>query len=538
MLKFVVSGFGIAFSIVLFFLINLRIIENNKDQISHEIEKVALLIEQKINRIDLVLSSMSSYLRDHQYITKKEFIEFTQPYINNLKGIKALEWVPKIQYSDRESFEYNNRKLYQNKFEITHKNAEEKLVRSPVEDYYFPVLYAHPLLDNEDAIGFDLYSDSTRRLAIKESIIKNSITLTPPVKLVQVEDETYGILAVRPVVRNDSVKGLSLGVYNIDTFIREIFNNQPFNFFDLIIYDENENYKPLFSNNLNYEGFSVFYGPGSIQKKLRVYNRNWISVFTPQEKHTSFPHAQLSYLILVTGLLSSYLLFILIRNNERHQLELVETVDLKTKALINTLKQKEILLKEIHHRVKNSLQLVSSIIRLQRHGLTDENATRVLDASERRIYSVSLVHRLLYQNKEIEYIRLDDYLHELATHNLDVSGISITITCPEIKVHIDIATPLSLMINECISNSIKHAFTDDSEGNEINVEIELLKHEMLQVTISDNGKGFPDHFDPFKTTEGLGMELVTLLSQQIEADFKFLNTESGSSVIFLLKNQT
>ena len=195
--------------------------------------------------------------------------------------------------------------------------------------------------------------------------------------------------------------------------------------------------------------------------------------------------------------------------------------------------EKEILLKEIHHRVKNSLQITTSVIRLQKMNLEDENAIKALEDSETRISAIALVHKLLYQDKNISSVSLKGYLTELTNSNLNFTDIKHSLVCPEILINTDKATPLALITSELISNAVKHAFTANHDEKKIDIKV-IESGEYIKVQIEDNGKGLPTDFNINNET-GLGFEIINALADQIDAKINTQSSGNGTSFEVVFK---
>lgn len=191
-----------------------------------------------------------------------------------------------------------------------------------------------------------------------------------------------------------------------------------------------------------------------------------------------------------------------------------------------SLNEKEVLLKEVHHRVKNNLQIISSILNLQSSTISDKQTLELLRNSQDRIRSMSLIHELLYQTKDFSTINFSEYIRSVAT-NLFQSYtqnkmIELVLVLDPIFLDLDSAIPCGLIINELITNSLKYAFTTSEQGE---VKISLSKDDQNNVflMISDNGKGFPKDID-FRDTESLGMQLVVSLIEQIDGTIELDNS--------------
>jgi PAS domain S-box-containing protein len=191
-----------------------------------------------------------------------------------------------------------------------------------------------------------------------------------------------------------------------------------------------------------------------------------------------------------------------------------------------SLHEKEVLLREIHHRVKNNLQIISSLLNLQSRGIDNEEVQDVFKESQARVKSMAMVHEKLYQSHNLSRIQFKDYILSLVNNLLqtylkDPSGIQLKTSIDDVYIDINTAVPSGLIINEIISNSLKYAFDDDR--GEIKISLRKSADEEMVLKISDNGKGFPQDFD-FRSTETLGLQLVNSLVQQLDGKIELDNT--------------
>ena len=199
-----------------------------------------------------------------------------------------------------------------------------------------------------------------------------------------------------------------------------------------------------------------------------------------------------------------------------------------------SLHEKEVLLREIHHRVKNNLQIVSSLLNLQSRGIDNEEVQEIFKESQARVKSMAMVHEKLYQSQNLSRIQFKDYILSLVNNLLqtylrDPSGIQLKTDIDDVYIDINTAVPSGLIINEIISNSLKYAFDDDR--GEIKISLRKDDDEMV-LKISDNGKGFSKDFD-FRTTETLGLQLVNSLVQQLDGKIEIDNTRGvGFKITF------
>ncbi len=181
-------------------------------------------------------------------------------------------------------------------------------------------------------------------------------------------------------------------------------------------------------------------------------------------------------------------------------------------------RDKEILLKEIHHRVKNNLQVVSSLLKLQVSHVEDEKARQLLRECQNRIKSIAIVHEKLYQAPNLAEVNVGEYIQSLAKHLfraflVDPESITVKIEAGNVALGIDKAIPCSLLINELVSNSLKYAFARSNTG-EISIRLQAAPGARYILEVADSGCGLPAGVD-FRNTSTLGMQLVMTFVEQL-----------------------
>ncbi|MEK0179662.1 MAG: PAS domain S-box protein [Oscillatoriales cyanobacterium] len=189
--------------------------------------------------------------------------------------------------------------------------------------------------------------------------------------------------------------------------------------------------------------------------------------------------------------------------------------------LQGTLREKEVLLKEIHHRVKNNMQVISSLLELQAQYIDDEATLFLFEESQSRIHSMALIHEQLYQSDNLARIDIQNYVENLVANLFQSFGlyndsIQINLNIEPIYLNIETAIPCGLIINELVSNSLKYAFIPTRKG-EITINFLELVDTEFNLSIQDNGRGFPPGFD-VENTETLGLRLVKMLAQQLDGE--------------------
>ncbi len=196
-----------------------------------------------------------------------------------------------------------------------------------------------------------------------------------------------------------------------------------------------------------------------------------------------------------------------------------------------SLKEKEVLLKEVHHRVKNNLQVISSLLNLQARHIEDSKALEMFKESQNRVRSIALFHEKLYQSKDLTHVGASGYLKNLisnllATYGARSNAVALSVEPNDILLDVDRAIPLGLIVNELISNALKHAFVEGKRG-EVKVELRSQDHRHHLLSVSDNGRGFPRELD-FRKAPSLGLQLVCTLTEQLNGSIE-LRRDPGTT---------
>ncbi len=201
-----------------------------------------------------------------------------------------------------------------------------------------------------------------------------------------------------------------------------------------------------------------------------------------------------------------------------------------------SLQEKEVLLKEIHHRVKNNMQIISSLLNLQARKISDPEIAEIFKESQSRVKSMSMIHERLYQSKTLSHIDFSEYINSLSldllrTYASNPDMIELKINAEKVKINIDTAIPCGLILTELVSNAFKYAFPDGRKG-EINIDFSK-KGDLFTLKISDNGVGIPEGLD-YAHSKTLGILLVNSLIDQIDGKID-MNTSDGTSFTITFK---
>lgn len=207
------------------------------------------------------------------------------------------------------------------------------------------------------------------------------------------------------------------------------------------------------------------------------------------------------------------------------------------KEIKRSIDEKEMLLKEIHHRVKNNLMIISSLLNIQSRYIKDKESKDIFKESQNRARSMAIIHERLYRSTDLKRIDFGEYIQSLSnelfhTYTADYGLIELKISVEDIFLDINTAIPLGLIVNELITNSLTHAFPEGKKG-EINVDFHP-QDDHYEFTVKDNGIGFPEDLD-YQKTDSLGLQIVYNLTDQIDGEIK-LDRSNGTEFKITFKD--
>ena len=199
------------------------------------------------------------------------------------------------------------------------------------------------------------------------------------------------------------------------------------------------------------------------------------------------------------------------------------------------MKEKELLLREIHHRVKNNLQIISTLLTLQSSQSKKNNVNDLYRESQNRIQSIALIHENLYHSEDLAHINFEAYAKGLITdlfdsYGVDASKIKLNLQIEEVTLGIETAIPCGLILNELVSNSLKHGFNNNETGL-ISVVLHKLNNGEYALNVSDNGAPFLNGLDVL-SNDSLGLELIKNLVDQLDASLSFNKDNKEFKIIF------
>jgi two-component sensor histidine kinase/ligand-binding sensor domain-containing protein len=247
------------------------------------------------------------------------------------------------------------------------------------------------------------------------------------------------------------------------------------------------------------------------------------------------------FVLLVIVSIGGILYYITVLRNrivKKQREALEEEIRLRTQEISRQNEEKSLMLKEIHHRVKNNLQIISSLLNLHADTIQDQRVLSLFEDLRHRVNSMALIHEKMYQSKNLVNIDMAGYIDELIRTLIDAydsnKNIRLKSDIGQIEFKIDTIVPLGLILSEIVSNSLKYAFEGREDG-EISISMKKIGTNMFSLEVGDNGSGLPPEIH-FKSTESLGMMLIRMLTEQLNGDVTVRN-ENGTHYKIVFKEE-
>ncbi len=219
--------------------------------------------------------------------------------------------------------------------------------------------------------------------------------------------------------------------------------------------------------------------------------------------------------------------------NKKQNLKLVN----QNKIIKTTLEEKDMLLHEVHHRVKNNLQIISSLLSLQSNYITDEDALNAFNEGKNRVNSMALIHQKLYKNKNVAAIDCHDYFETLLSYifdsfRIEQSDVGLEVDIENMKIDVDTMIPIGLIVNELVCNVLKHAFDENAKDPQIKIVFKRMNN-FLRLAVIDNGKGVGE--DAFFNSNSFGNKIISIFKEKLQAGLRVVN-HNGTSVEMSIRN--
>lgn len=281
---------------------------------------------------------------------------------------------------------------------------------------------------------------------------------------------------------------------------------------------------------LQSDGLGNFYLLASLAGTLLLLSPRMTSTFIlnyiPEESQPYFSALCIGMTVVMLGVLGKEII------DHTRQLQEVR------RSMARELQEKETLIKEVHHRVKNNLQTVSSLLSLQSRSIADQKIQSLIKSSQNRVISMAMVHEMLYMRDDITKIEYKTYINELISYLIkSVKGaeskVKVVVDVPKLELGIDTAIPLGLLINETMTNALKYGIKNDEEG-EIHIALRQEPDQSYVLMMGDNGIGFSETVT-FETSKSLGLKLIHNLARQLKGNIVRDTTKKGTNYILRFK---
>jgi two-component sensor histidine kinase len=476
-----------------------------------------------------------------------------EPTLRQREGTQSFAWVTRVRNEDRAEFEaYQRTRERLSQFEITERSRDGELVRSNERHEYFPIVPINPAELRADLAGFDLLSDSVRGAVIRESRDSGELVSTARVPLIGDSGPSpYGFLVSAPVFRGGDIpatvearrrllEGVVLGVFRLsDGMVEEVgLGEEPGMSLVLLGRTADGTEEVLLGSNpfkggtldsRDVESLGSRFVPEPFVADFVVARRPWKLIISSKGDPTGEMHLQATWFLLfgVLGLGGGVTGFL-----EVSRRSAIRRRDFAL-ARERSLAEKDTLIEEIHHRVKNNLQVVASLHTLQLDRVSDPDIRAIFEVARDRIDSIAMVHEQLYGSRDLARIRVGSYVGKLARQLSHIhkgpSGIvRVDVEAEEIELPLRLAAPFGLLLNELVTNALRHGFPD-GRGGRVLISIKIRREGEIELVVSDDGVGFSQGGD--QPEGGLGLQLVGALNEQLGGHLEFVGNGGTTAVL-------
>lgn len=393
------------------------------------------------------------------------------------------------------------------------------------------ISFVYPKKENQKVVGLNLFTHKTTRDIAYKSFMSQKPHINGPVELVQ---GGLGVIFRVPVfipLPNNKNKfvGFSAVVYKWNNLISKL-NWQNENYEIALRFQEDSFEKKFFSENVFYGKSDVFNRSHRVISEVNNSFGKWqMGVAFIENNHFA---SSLTFYIILSIILTILMSYWVYSNSIKvYYIKLQkELLEVKNKEIEKQIGEKIILLNEVHHRVKNNFQLISSLARLQSHELKDPKSKEAFEEFSGRISSLALTHEQLYKKENIQKASIKSYVESLC-HNLlsaDQKRINAELSITEEEMPVDQVISLGIIINELITNSIKYAFPSTESGS---IKIYLQKlNSHYQLKYSDSGKKLPNEILVSENTS-FGIQLIKSITEQIDGKISQFQNENESGFV-------
>jgi two-component sensor histidine kinase/CHASE1-domain containing sensor protein len=469
-------------------------------------------------------------------------------------GIRALGWAPRLSDSERADYEVNRREEGRAGYELLEPDDHGQLVRANDRPDYYPLDLIEPRQSHARLLGLDLASTARWRTALEASAQSGQPLATVDTGLLG-RGRPVLVILVPVFFGNPSdgphrPEGFAVGICSLSALVGTALRVGAHEGLDVALYERTDG-----GSQLAYATATVEPAPSrrgqAIATTPRIAGRPWGLQIYASGEYLAAERGWQAWLVLAAGVLfvawlEAFLLLMAGRTSKIEQVVAQRTRELEVSNreveeqraelsrsntdLSAALNAQEILLRELHHRVKNNLQVIASLFSLQARYLPDPRYREIFEESRNRVFSIALAHEKLYRSKDLNRIDFSEYARNLVSHLHSMLGpnsaINVVTEISEMTLPVETAIPCGLVINELVTNAFKHAFPAGRHGA-IRVVLREVDPARWLVAVEDDGIGLPAQISLGKT-DSLGLDLVSILATQIGAEVE-VNRERGTS---------
>jgi len=576
---------GLFISSIIYFYINTNIDIVNKQKFEHMFKNQASMIQKEVDLNIEILESLGALFKTHNNINRDQFKTFVENPLRKHPNIKALEWIPKVTHNQRLEYESQASKDLNLKYEIKKKLDSGEILTQDKKNTYFPVYYLEPLKGNEIALGFDLSSNSIRFDSIKKSIRTRKIIATSRIKLVQEEENQYGILVFSPVwekPNSKNIKGFVLAVYRIGDIITSALNrNHMTKLADIWLFDntDSKNKDLLYTNTKNTKNLNSY-----SSQNIYINGRNWTLYAKPSQILLKKNFSSLPFVSFIFSLIIIYLISYIFISNINKTHELKKLIHMKTndlKLLNSNLKQKihkgieenrkkdEMLshqsklaamgemMGNIAHQWRQPLNIIGAL-NLKTQTLIELNGP--LSETQYSKISDHIEIQLNYMSKTIDDFRnffrtdkitknfkiVDHINNSLNILNTQLNYLNITLEVggDDFIIH-GLENEFQQVILNIINNAKDALIENEIKNGKIEVKTEIVNSNGI-ISIQDNAGGISDKviqrvFEPYYTTKeksqgtGIGLYMSKIIIENnMKGHLSVFNVNNGACFIIRL----
>jgi two-component sensor histidine kinase/CHASE1-domain containing sensor protein len=519
-------------------------------------DAVSAALERGSDHYLHVVQSIADLHKAAGRVERGAFQLFVKGALGRDPGIRSLGWLPRVTEVDRAENEAGARREGQEGYGVKEWVAQGRLGVAGDRPEYFPLLFVEPERDSEGILGLDLASSPRWRAELEESARTGQAAAGIDDHTFDQSEQTF--VALAPIFSEGipipaqgeppRPSGFAIGICSLDALVDSAMKVSGRDSSDLVL---QELAGPAQAG--------VVYRPAPrppvadvvVVASPRIAGRTWTMKLAPSLHYQASERSWQPWLVLTSGMLfvtwlEAFLLIITGRTSRVEMLVAQRTSELEVSnraveeqrseltrsnaELAAALTAKEILLRELHHRVKNNLQVIASLFSLQARYLPDPRYREIFEESRNRVFSIALAHEKLYRSKDLGRIDFSEYARNLIGHLHSMFGtssaVSLVTDIHEVTLPVEMAIPCGLVINELVTNAFKHAFPAGRQGA-IRVVLREVDSARWMVAVEDDGIGLPAGINLGKA-DSLGLDLVSILAAQIGADVE-LTRERGTS---------